>query len=122
MDKMKEIDVKIAGKIGESHEKIARRANLRRMKRPPYAIGDWVWLIRPKPVGGVKLQTWWRGPYLVEARVGEASYKIKIPQRGLLEVHADQLKPCVWERPADPIRALAQPAPSDPNEPKPEME
>lgn len=117
-ERMQEIDGVIARKIEEAHQKIAQQVNAKRRKRPPYAIGEWVWLIRPKPVGGVKLQTWWRGPYSVEARVGEASYKIKIPQRGLLQVHADQLKPCVWERLANPTQTLAQPNPHDQNDPE----
>jgi hypothetical protein len=97
-DHMKELDKVIAEKINRHHEKIAQGLNAKRLKRPPHAVGDWVWLRRPKAVGGVKLQTWWRGHFQVEARVGDSSYVLRIPQTGdSLEVHADQLKACYWE-------------------------
>ena len=85
-------------KMNEAHEKIARQVNARRKSRGPYKVGEYVWLLKPKSVGGVKLESWWKGPYQVRARVGQASYKLYIPQRGLLEVHADQLKTCMWDR------------------------
>lgn len=114
--KMEKLDQVIAEKMTEAHEKIARQVNARRHKRPPYMAGDWVWLARPKSVGGVKLQTYWRGPYKVESRVGQASYKIKIPQKGLLEVHADQLKPCIWELTGEITQVLVYPPLDNPKD------
>ena len=114
---MAEMDSAIAQRMNLAHEVIARRVNGRRHKRPPYELGDWVWVRRPKPVGGVKLQTWWRGPYQVEARVGDCSYKVRIPQKGnSLEVHADQLKPCIWEALTDQGVPLPMPAGGGPPE------
>ena len=96
-DHMEELDRLLADKLNAAHEKLASKANSSRTKRPPYGVDSWVWLRRPKEVGGMKLQTWWKGPYRVHSWVGDASYTLWIPRTGPLEVHADQLKACVWE-------------------------
>ena len=49
--------------------------------------------MRTKSVGGMKLQTWWRGPMKIFSRVVKFSYKVRDPSRGPVEVHTDQLKP-----------------------------
>lgn len=96
-NRMQEIDTEIARKRNVANEKISAATNARRHRRPPYAIGDFVWVKRPKSVGGTKLQTWWRGPFKVTGRAGESSYMVEIPPAGQLDVHTDQLKPCIWE-------------------------
>ena len=70
-----------------------------------------MWLLRPKQVGGVKLQSWWKGPYQVEKRVGESSYVLHLPKGESYEVHADQLKPCVWEELGEPTQEIIYPSP-----------
>ena len=94
---MAEVDIKVARALHHAHEQIARHVNIRRHSRPPYKIGDWVFVRRPKGVGGHKLQTWWRGPFRVIERKGVDSYVIRDSITGPLEVHADQLKMCIWE-------------------------
>jgi hypothetical protein len=77
---------------------VEARFNKKHLKRPPYKVGDWVWLKQPKKVGGPKLEVWWEGPFPIQARVGDSSYTIRLPITGAYEVHADQLKPCVWQK------------------------
>ena len=55
-----------------------------------------------------------RGQHRVEARVGDSSYTVKVTQKGPLEVHADQLKPCIWEELDDKWLPLEFPAPKGP--------
>ena len=97
-DHVAELDIKIAKALNHAHQKIAQYANLRRHARPPYKVGDWVFVRRPKGVGGHKLQTWWRGPFEVLERKGADSYVVRDSIHGPLDVHADQLKICVWEK------------------------
>ena len=68
-------------------------------------------MIRPKTVGGMKLRTWWRGPFRVMRRVGESSYAVRRAPSEELEVHADQLKLCIWEELDEPVQELQFPAP-----------
>jgi hypothetical protein len=38
----------------------------------------------------------WKGPYIVEEKVGDVNYKIKLPNKGpSVVVHVDQLKSCL---------------------------
>ena len=114
-DSMEKLDQELARKMNIFHDKVARQTNARRSKRPPYEVGDYVWFLRPKAVVGPKLETWWRGPFRIEARVGESSYMLKIPTTGPLAVHADQLKPCVWQELTDegvPVQVPPLPAPT----------
>ncbi len=96
-DEMADLDQKVADVINEAHRRMAETVNSRRQSRPPYHIGDWVFVRRPKKVGGTKLETWWRGPFKVLERQGEDSYVIQDSMAGPLAVHADQLKFCVWD-------------------------
>lgn len=110
-DHMAEVDYLVALAFNEAHKEMARIVNARRTSRPPYAIGDWVFVRRPKGVGGHKLQTWWRGPYKVISRKGADSYIIRESMTGPLEVHADQLKLCIWEELTDQGVPLSYPKP-----------
>lgn len=114
-DHQQEMDRYIAEKINRHHEKLAAKLNAKRLKRPPYEVGAWVWLRRPKMVGGVKLQIWWKGPYQVLRRVGDCSYVLRLPLNETLEVHADQLKACIWEAlDSQGVPMAAPPAPEEP--------
>ena len=96
---MKHIDEEVARFMSEAHEKWANRINAHRKAGTPPAVGDWVWYLRPREVGGNKLQSWWLGPYKVVERVGERSYQVRTPRGEVLDVHLDQIKPCHWEMP-----------------------
>ena len=106
---MSEIDEKVAKALNEAHAALALKVNARRQGRTPYAEGEWVWYLRPRSVGGVKLQSWWQGPFKVCQRVGQSSYRLRTPQGQEFDAHADQLKPCVWTEPSDPTTSLQYP-------------
>ena len=108
-DHMREIDISVAQAINDAHQALAEKLNAKRKNRPPYEIDEWVWYARPKSVGGVKLQSWWQGPFKVKARVGEHSYRLRTPQGQEFDAHSDQLKPCEWEEPSEPITNLQYP-------------
>ena len=91
------VDRKVAQALNEVHEKTQKRLNQRRKPKAPFADGSWVWLMYPKKVGGRKIERWWRGPFQVVQRVGEASYQIRTDKSVLYDVHRDQLKVCVWD-------------------------
>ena len=60
-------------------------------------------------MGGVKLQSWWQGPFRVVDKVGVSSYRLRTPQGAEFDVHADQLKACTWDEPEDPVTTLQFP-------------
>ena len=108
-ERMAEIDRLVAVALNEAHRKVANQVNSHRRGRPPYVVGDWVWYLRPKGVGGAKLQSWWQGPFRVHERLGESSYRLRTPQGQFFDAHADQLKLCHWVEPEDPITSLQYP-------------
>ena len=52
---------------------------------------------QPGKIGWHKIERWWKGPFQVVQRVGEASYQIRTDKSVLHDVNRDQLKPCVWD-------------------------
>ena len=110
-EKMSDIDQKVARLLNEAHEKWASKVNSRRAHGPSYREGDWVWYVRPKSVGGAKLQTWWQGPFKILLRVAEFSFRLRTPQGEEFDVHQDQLKPCIWEDLGPPVSTLQYPSP-----------
>jgi hypothetical protein len=126
------LDMEVAEKLNVEHQKIADRLNAKRSQKVPYEVGDWVWQLKPKPVGGVKLSPPWMGPCQVKARVGESSYLIRDPYGKMTNVHVTELKPYVYDMPTRPflrggvgpfenvypplVQTLELP-PSDPEEP-----
>ena len=118
-DHIAEIDVEVADRLNKAHQKLAERINASRRPKPPFCIGDWVYQLKPKPVGGVKLGTWWLGPARVVARVGESSYQIRYVDGRVVDVHATQLRPCVHDKPEDLLISLTippTPTPASPGE------
>ena len=105
-EQMQEIDEKIARLMNDHLAKVAAGVNARRSEGTSYQNGDWVWYIRPKSVGGVKLQTWWQGPFRILSRVGARSYRLRTPQGDEFDAHQDQVKPCVWEQPGSLMARL----------------
>ena len=61
----------------------------RKTELQPYAIGQYVWLRRPK---AWKFGPKWLGPWLVLARLG-VNYRIKSDEGQVLVVHHGHLKP-----------------------------
>ena len=94
---MEAVDKKVAHALNEAHQKIQSRVNSKRKPKAPFEDGSWVWLLSPKNVGGQKIERWWKGPFQVVQRVGEASYQIRTDRSVLYDVHRDQLKPCLWD-------------------------
>ena len=102
LDRRVEIDREVAEALNKAHAEVARQFNAHKKPKPPYNIGDWVWLMKPKQVGGVKIDTWWQGPYKIQARNGENSYVLTIPREPPFEVHVARLKPCIFEMELEP--------------------
>ena len=117
-DKMAEVDDLVMKALTRAHEKVEkwenqRRASLRPRDKGIYHTGDWVWVLKPKPVGGVKMESWWHGPYEVQARVSDASYRLKQDHQKTFDAHADQMKPCKWDPPGPLEQVLHYPPPSE---------
>ena len=112
-ERMRGIDADVAHALNEAHQDLALKINARRRERPSYVTGDWVWYRRPTSVGGVKMQSWWQGPFRLLDRVGERSYRLRTPQGQEFDAHADQLKTCDWDDLDDAGHELQYPPPSD---------
>jgi len=91
------VDKKVAHALNEAHGRTQKRVNAKRKAKAPFEDGSWVWLLYPKKVGGRKIERWWKGPFQVVQRVGEASSQIRTGESVLYDVHRDQLKPCLWD-------------------------
>ena len=96
--RMEVIDRQVAGKLNELHKRDAQRINAGRTMPSTYAIGEWVWVLRPRGSGVSKLDTWWVGPAEVIARTGALSYQVRVKPRVVQDVHHDQLKPYQGDR------------------------
>jgi hypothetical protein len=75
MERMAEVDRKVAQLLNERHRKEMDRLNKGRKVLQPFTTGDKVWYRRPEKTGG-KLDTRWIGPARVTAR--EESYEIEL--------------------------------------------
>ena len=107
--RIEELDREVARARNEHLEKVAFQVNKRRHIATPYNVGDWVYLRKPKQIGGRKLEPWWDGPYQVHSREGLSSYKVKIPGREPFGVHATDLKGAETEPPLEPVCAMRIP-------------
>jgi hypothetical protein len=93
VNRMEEMDKKVSQILAERHRKAQESMNKKRKTRPAFLVGDQVWYLRPKGVGGNKISTWWTGPYRIHARTGASSYELETQPGKFHECHADQLKP-----------------------------
>ena len=59
VERMKALDTKMALALNEAHKKDQAERNRRRKPKPPFSANSWVWLLRPKQVGGKKVERWW---------------------------------------------------------------
>ena len=89
MDRMRVMDTKIAHALNEAHKRIQDGRNKKRKEKPPYATDAWVWLLKPRQVGGRKVERWWRGHYQIAKRTGENSYQVVNERGTLYDVHWD---------------------------------
>ena len=96
-DRVAEIDQRVAYALERAHAIRQNQVNKRRRNRTPLEPGQWIWVIRPKKVGGPRLTTRWQGPYKIFARVGEHSYQLKASNGDVFDVHMDQLKNCFYD-------------------------
>ena len=122
LDRMRGIDIQVATALNEAHAELEKQVNRRRPERLVYHTNDWVWYMRPRAVGGVKLQTWWQGPFRVVERVGERSYRLRTQQGEIFDAHADQLKPYEWDEPETPGTELRYPPVQTPDSDRPREE
>ena len=109
LEHMRQVDANLARLLNAAHEKVARRVNAHRKEGPDFQVGDWVWYARPREVGGMKLKTWWMGPYKIWSQVGDRSFQLRSAQGEMLDAHVDQLKPCVWEELEEPEADMHHP-------------
>jgi len=77
MARMSRLDFDISKAMNELHERQKDKVNQRKGERPPFKVGDKVWVMRPKPLGGHKIQPWWAGPYPIVQRMGTRSYGVE---------------------------------------------
>ena len=83
------LDEWISIRLNYHHEKMAQQANHKRVRLDHFSVGQPVWILRPRPAGGVGLKTWWKGPYKINSRVGEFSYKLETKPGKLRDAHLD---------------------------------
>jgi len=93
LDRMANLDKELSEKLNRIHQEEAERFNSHRRSRRSFQVGDQVWLIRPKKVGGHKISTWWQGPYTIVRQLGKDVYTIDVGGTSEMQVHEDQLKP-----------------------------
>lgn len=95
--RMENMDRKISSNMNAMHEAQQAKINARRREGHQYNVGDKVWVMRPKPLGGHKIQPWWAGPYPIVEREGAQSFVLQWSDTEVLRVHADQLKPWIGD-------------------------
>ena len=96
-NRMQAMDTKIAKELDKIHAAQQGYINEKRREGHQHRVGDKVWVIRPKQLGGNKISPWWLGPYPIVAREGERSFVVLKTPTETLSVHADQLKPWYGE-------------------------
>ena len=89
------MEAKIAEAMRSLHAAQQKAINNKRKEGHLYQVGDKVWLLRPRGIGGDKTQSWWTGPYTIVGREGERSFVLQKTATETHNAHADQLKPWV---------------------------
>ena len=89
------MEAKIAEAMRSLHAAQQKAINNKRKEGHLYQVGDKVWLLRPRGIGGDKTQSWWTGPYPIVGREGERSFVLQKTATETHNAHADQLKPWV---------------------------
>ena len=91
-DHMDKIDAVVAEKLNLAHHTTQQTINAHRHLKKPFQIGDVVWNLKPKPIGGVKLATWWEGPCRIVAKTGASSYQLRFRDGRIIDDHITKLK------------------------------
>jgi hypothetical protein len=92
-DHIEKIDKRVAANLNQGHQQTQNWHNSQIKSRPEFQVGDMVWVMKPKPIGGHKTQTYWVGPTTIISRSGQNSFTIITKEGDSREVHAAQLKP-----------------------------
>jgi hypothetical protein len=94
MERMRKLDITVAQKLNELHEKRWAQINSKRREPPPFERGSKVWY-KPEPQPGRdKLDPRWKRGVVAE-RVGRDSYVVELAPGLRREAHRSQLKPHV---------------------------
>lgn len=93
--RIREQELLVSKNLNTLHDQRADYENRGRPDPPVFGAGDKVWYKRQ--VGAVhsttsKLASYWLGPCLVKARVGNASYEVEVKPGSIQRVHVSQLK------------------------------
>ncbi len=67
-DHIKKIDKLVAANLNQGHQKTLDRHNSQIKSRPEFQVGDMVWVMKQKPIGGHKTQTYCVGPTTIISR------------------------------------------------------
>ena len=105
-ERMVALDAKIAKDLNDLHQRNARAYNSTIPDRPRFQPGDRVWVLRPKHVGGHKMESWWLGPCQVVQRIGDRSYRVQVKPTVVQDVHQDHLKSVVDSVVSMPLYSL----------------
>ena len=92
-DHIEAVDQLVAVHLNKRHQKTQERHDAKIRARPEFQVGDLVWIMKPKPIGGHKTQTYWVGPTTILSRAGQNSYTIATKEGDARDVHIAQLKP-----------------------------
>ena len=105
LERMEDIDDKIAYALNTLHAQQMKKYNQRHKDRERFNIGTKVWVQRPKELGGRKLRLWWEGPYRIVEQTGMRSYKVEISPGRVKDFGLAQLK----RYEADQVYGIARP-------------
>ena len=77
LDRMRMRDEFVAQRLNAKHLLAAEQVNKGRKARADFAVGDKVWLLKPKSLSSqAKLEARWVGPMRVVHRLGRSSYSV----------------------------------------------
>ena len=86
--RMQMVDQEMKSTLSELHKKLEKEEE----KTVQYVTGQKVWVLRPRPVGADKFESWWSGPCQVLRQVGEHSYEVQVSPSDTRVCHVNQLK------------------------------
>ena len=90
--RMKELDEHVSKTLNFIHEKRAATENAKVPSPPEFSVGQKVWYRRPEGSGN-KLDSRWLGPALIDQRLGQDSYAVRVGERTVLTAPAVWIKP-----------------------------
>ncbi len=75
---IKKIDKLVAENLNQVHQQTQDWHNSQHKSRPEFQVGDMLWVMKLKPIGGHKTQTYWVWPTTIISRSGQNSFTIII--------------------------------------------